>query len=123
MVEDVNGGEPTKVLNLEVALELMNGDTDLLIKILQIFVDDTPRKMNGLRNALDSADADAIRLEAHSLKGSSANIGAELFRELASRIEQAGKEHQIETAKELFEKLESELIRLKTRIATVIESQ
>ncbi len=122
MVEELNGGETIKVLNLEVALELMDGDADLLKEVLQIFIDDVPRKMNGLRNALDSADADAIRFEAHSMKGSSANIGADLFRELAFKIEQAGKEHQIGTAVELFEKLESELTRLKTRIATVIES-
>jgi HPt (histidine-containing phosphotransfer) domain-containing protein len=122
MVEELNGGETIKVLNLEVALELMDGDADLLKEVLQIFIDDVPRKINGLRNALDSADADAIRFEAHSLKGSSANIGAELIRELAFKIEQAGKEHQIGTAVELFEKLESELTRLKTRIATVIES-
>ncbi len=122
MVEELNGGETIKLLNLEVALELMDGDADLLKEVLQIFVDDAPRKMNGLRNALDIADADAISLEAHSIRGSSANIGAELIRELAFKIEQAGVEHQIGTALELFEKLESELTRLKTRIATVIES-
>lgn len=122
MEEELNGGETIKVLNLEVALELMDGDADLLKEVLQIFIDDVPRKMNGLRNALESADADAISLEAHSMKGSSANIGAELIRELAIKIQQAGAEHQIGTAKKLFEKLESELTRLKTRIATVIES-
>ena len=122
MVEQLNGGETIKVLNLEAALELMDGDADLLKEVLQIFVEDVPRKMNGLHKALDSADADAIRFEAHSIKGSSANIGADLVRELAIKIEQAGAEHQIGTALELFEQLESEQTRLKTRIATVIES-
>jgi HPt (histidine-containing phosphotransfer) domain-containing protein len=55
----------------------------------------TLRTRPQLAAAIASGDAEAARKFAHTLKGSSANMGGEKFSEIASRMESAGKQRDL----------------------------
>ncbi len=65
------------------------GAEDLLTKIIQFFLDETPVHLEQLHQAIEKNDHKTVRAIAHSLKSSSANLGAlalsSLFRELEEK--------------------------------------
>ncbi len=67
-----------------------------LDRLIDVFLDDTPRLLAALENAVDGPDYDALRDAAHSLKSSSANLGAMSLSAAARRIEMGARERQLE---------------------------
>ena len=53
-----------------------------------IFAADLPDLVAAMREALADADAETLRIHAHSLKGSAANMGASELSKRAASIEQ-----------------------------------
>ena len=64
---------------------------DFVVEIAGDFLSDADARMERLRQAFARGDADSLMLEAHTLKSSSANIGALVFADLAKRFEAAGR--------------------------------
>jgi HPt (histidine-containing phosphotransfer) domain-containing protein len=73
-------------------LERTMGDRDLAAEIAAAFLADAPATFAQLSAAIASGDAEAARKFAHTLKGSSANMGGEKFSEIAARMQTAGKQ-------------------------------
>jgi hypothetical protein len=63
-----------------------------LRRIGRIFVEDCPGMLARIRKAIARGDAEALREEAHALKGSAANFVAPLTVEAAARLEVMGRE-------------------------------
>src|SRR5882724_5878362 len=74
------------------------GDPDLVAELAVIFFQDTVQRLRSLRRAIDSADAAGIESEAHSLKGSSASLGAVGMSLLCGELEAKGCAGSIEGA-------------------------
>jgi HPt (histidine-containing phosphotransfer) domain-containing protein len=74
------------------------GDPDLVAELAVIFFQDTVERLGSLRRAIDSADAAGIESEAHSLKGSSASLGAVGMSLLCGELEAKGRAGAIEGA-------------------------
>ena len=70
-------------------LERLLGDEELANAILVGFLEDIPRKFTALKKALDDSDASSVQLQAHTIKGASANVGAVALKEIAHHIEVA----------------------------------
>jgi HPt (histidine-containing phosphotransfer) domain-containing protein len=66
-------------------------DEDLARVGVEAFLDDIPRQMHALRESLDAGDVAVTERQAHTIKGASANVGAERLRAVASEMEQAAK--------------------------------
>jgi two-component system, sensor histidine kinase and response regulator len=60
---------------------------DFLIELIDIYKQDTPRRLAALRQALEQADFEALRREAHTLKSSSAQLGAMEISNMAKDME------------------------------------
>ena len=84
------------------------GDEETAKEIVKIFLTDAPECMELLATAIKSANLKDIKLYAHRLKGTSANIGAQQLREIAFQLECAGDENKIEITAGLFETLKGE---------------
>jgi len=65
---------------------------DFAVELAGDFLSDAAARMARLRQALARGDADSLMLEAHTLKSSSASVGALAFADLAKRFEAAGRE-------------------------------
>jgi PAS domain S-box-containing protein len=62
---------------------------DLFGQLTEIFLAELPARLDRLREAIAAADDEALRRAAHTLRGSSANVGAATLADLCARIEDA----------------------------------
>ncbi len=86
-------------------LERLMGDEELVVIILQGFLTDMPRQIEALRGYLEAGDAAGAERQAHTIKGASANVGAEALRTLAVELEQMGKTGDLNSMKARMEEL------------------
>lgn len=62
-------------------------DDTVLAELYAMYVEDTSRRIADLRTALNAGDLSRVSRTGHTLKGSSANIGAGVMREVAAELE------------------------------------
>jgi PAS domain S-box-containing protein len=109
-----SAAEPqTPVYDRAGFLDRMMGEEEMAEKIINIFLDDIPKQIESLKQALDACDTETFQRIAHSIKGAAANVGGEALRELAAQVEKACKEGNFESISDRCALLESQFIRLK----------
>ncbi len=67
-----------------------SGGDEITRKIMRAFLDSSEGYMQGIEDAIVNKDAESLRRFAHTLKSSSANIGAEKLSELFKQLEKYG---------------------------------
>lgn len=77
------------------------GDDELLKELVDLFVTDTPPRLSELDTAFNAGDADTVASVAHSLKSSSANLGALRLSDLCRELEAAGRAAALDAAENL----------------------
>ncbi len=100
--------------------ELGGGDDEFLNDLIRTFLDETPVILERLHAALANDDAGGIRLNAHSLKGSSAEFGASWLAELCRQLELAGKNGDLDTAPDLLGEIEDEYARVQSALMRLL---
>jgi two-component system, sensor histidine kinase and response regulator len=78
-------------LDESLALSRVGGDADLLREVIELFLDDCPQALEGIRSAVAAQDATALEHQAHSLKGSVSTFGARRAFEAALALEKQGR--------------------------------
>lgn len=76
--------------------------------LLDTFLVDSEERLLLLRQAQQEADAQNLRLAAHSFKGSCSNMGANMLAGLCKQLEEVGRREQLDLAAELIEQVERE---------------
>ena len=71
------------------------GSGDILKQILSLYLDDSPKLLSQLKNAVEQGDTESVRRTAHSLKSSSANVGANHLSSLLAKLELRGREESL----------------------------
>lgn len=84
-----------------------SGRPDVLQTVIGHYLASAPKLLVGLRQAVESGDAKALRMAAHSLKSSSRNLGALALATLCQELEHMGRASAIEGATALLADLES----------------
>jgi len=80
-----------------------SGRNGLVQRILQVYLDSTGKLVSQAEQAIAAGDAETLRFAAHSLKSSSANVGAETLSGLFKQLEVMGKGSKFELANTLFD--------------------
>lgn len=97
--------DPEAIENLRA---LTPDDPDSFLRdIIGIFLDDTPARIADLRKSLASGDRPEFTRAAHSIKGSSSNLGASRLRAISAELEQRGKSEHIAALAPLVDDLEN----------------
>jgi HPt (histidine-containing phosphotransfer) domain-containing protein len=65
------------------------GMPGLAARLVRVYLENSQRLLGELQAAMASADAEAVRRAAHSIKSTSANIGANRLSQLARSLEHA----------------------------------
>ena len=60
---------------------------NVVAELVALFVEHTPPKLKQLAEAIETHDLGALRRAAHSLKGSSANVGARGMQHVCEQLE------------------------------------
>ncbi len=105
--------------DLNAALERVAGDRSLLLEIARLFEGECPKLMTGIQDALKRGDAHGIERLAHTLKGSSANLGGHGTSRAALELEQSARAGDLPRAQEILEILEKEIALLQQALAAL----
>jgi two-component system, sensor histidine kinase and response regulator len=98
------------------ALDRLEGDEELLQDICRIFLEESPKLMDRLQQALAQDDPDAVSRAAHSLKGESGYLGAAEVSQMAKQLETMGRDRQLAQAPPVLEQLQKEISILKAAV-------
>lgn len=74
--------------NLEMLKDIIGDD---LKEVLDAFLDTTPSLLDQIERSINAQDAAGVQLHSHTLKGSSANVGATNLPNLCLELENAAK--------------------------------
>lgn len=107
------GEQPTQILDVQTVASLR--DLGGFEEIAREFIGEVPGRIAAMRRAAEGKDFDALKLEAHTLKGASGVVGTTLLAKTAARIEQLARAESLGGVSALFEQLEADF--QKTRAA------
>jgi CheY-like chemotaxis protein len=110
-------------IDIKDALKMLNIDKDIFKGILIKFLGSNKDTMGKIRAAFESEDWESLMQSAHSLKGSSANIGANDLQEAAYELEKASKDGVVKPPPALFliEKVEAALKQVQESLQSLVE--
>ena len=77
----------SKYLDLKRIHETSDGDLEFERDLIELYLEDSHNVLEKLARGFQTKDLSAIRQMAHTMKGSSANIGATILENKASKIE------------------------------------
>jgi PAS domain S-box-containing protein len=105
------GDEETqlKLFDRTTLLRRLEGDTELLDEVLQIFLSDCPTMLEKIRRAAARRDAKALLFPAHALKGAAANVCASRIHAVALKLELMAKEDRLVDVEAHVSALEAEI--------------
>ena len=90
---------------LETLRDVMEDEYSLL---LETFLLDSEERLRLLLETSVSGDAQAMRLAAHSFKGSCSNMGALLLASLCKELEELARRERLDATPELLEQVQRE---------------
>jgi PAS domain S-box-containing protein len=107
--QEEQGYTSTLPVNIDEALERLEGDREILDNILNVYLRETPELVLSLERALQRQSAEDAERFAHSIKSVSANIGAGRMAGVASEIERMARNRTLGITGDSLEKLKQEL--------------
>ena len=115
--------QPPPVIDEEVLEELRSMLGDEVQHLVEVFLEDTPKLLARLEVAASEGDMDGLRDAAHSLKSSSANLGAMLLSAAARRVEQGAREGTLERPAVAVALVVNEFARARRQLRASIQAQ
>ena len=111
--------EIARVLDLGGTLENLGDDPELYREILDFFMEMVPQQLDDLQAVQEAGDLAAVDLQAHSMKGGAANVGAVLVMAVARELETLAKSGSLDGAADLVAQLRTEFAALQAVISQV----
>lgn len=100
------------VWNMDDTMERLGGDEQLFHEVVEIFLDDVPKHMTTLAQAIADGNTEAIEQVAHTLKGELGYLGISEVSRKAREMEELGQKADVRLAASLYETFEPELCEL-----------
>ena len=103
------------------ALARIGGDEELLRDLCRIFVEESPRLLAQLRQAVEAGNAEAVMRAAHSLKGEAGYLCATATTTAARQLEELGRQKNLSQARKVLADLERDLAALHASLKHLAE--
>jgi len=97
------------------------GEPDIVVEIGGLFLEHAPQKLAAIREAAEREDARGLQMAAHSLKSSSAYVGAIRLSALCKELEELGRSGSLEEAAEKVRDLTAEFLRAKAALKAAMQ--
>jgi HPt (histidine-containing phosphotransfer) domain-containing protein len=107
------------VFDRAVALSRVGGDAELLKEIAILFLDDYPKSLTELHQAVETGDAKRLERSAHGLKGSVSNFGARPVVDAAAELETLGRNQKLVEVEQVLRTLELALAALRPELESL----
>ena len=90
------------VWNRGEALARLNGKEKAMARMVKLFIDDMPARVDLLKQAIDQGQVEEVASLAHAIKGVAGNISGSLLHQSAMAMEMAGKSADVDQIKTLW---------------------
>ena len=107
---------PPPIFDENAAMRIVGGDAELLGEVIRVFLEDVPKRIAAIKNALLAGDKIVAERGAHSIKGASGNVGGERLRQAAFNLETVCRDNDLAQATMLIPGLELELAALRVEL-------
>jgi HPt (histidine-containing phosphotransfer) domain-containing protein len=115
----------TKTIDLSVLESFRDlqqeGGPDLVSELIHLYLDDTRSRLVQMRNALNEQDKKKLQTIAHSLKGSSSNLGTRGMSALCLELEKTLIHEGVAGAGAVVNKLDEEFRRVEPALASELQ--
>ena len=112
------------ILSLDVLEEFRTamGDegAEMVAELVQIFLEDTPQLLERLRNALAAGDLETAQQVAHTLKGTSASLGATRLSERCAELEASLHTAQPEALRAMVSQIEAAYAQVRPALQSLL---
>ncbi|MBD2568512.1 Hpt domain-containing protein [Anabaena lutea] len=95
---------------------ICNNIVEEFIQIIDSYLEDTPQRLRSLSNAIIQGNTKTLQLEAHSLKSSSAIVGAKNLSLLCKQLEKLGRDGNINDAVLLVSQAMAEYVQVEAAL-------
>ena len=99
------------------------GGPSLCNEIVLLFLENGPSRVEQICEAIDGEDLTIPERGAHSLKSSAANVGAQQLQKLASEIELAASEGDLERVRDLVPELQQAFSQATQALETMVKEE
>ena len=96
---------------------------DLVVELCETFISEYPRRQALMQSAINTCNAKALEIEAHSLLGICGHLGADRMIQLCERIERCGREASLGNADQMLNELSAEHARFVLALAAYQKEQ
>jgi two-component system, sensor histidine kinase and response regulator len=111
------------VFDPSALLSFVDGNRELLDKVIRRFLDSRTRYLTQIKDALACQDSKNAEFHAHKLKGAVGNFFAQPAWKVAQRLESATRNGELKQAAELCREAEHELDRLAGALAAMVNQE
>jgi len=85
-----------------------NGKPELLARVINLYLQESPKLVQKLKQAARAGNGPEMASCAHSLKSSSANVGAKVLSRYCEEVETSARRADTEEARKILGKIETE---------------
>ncbi len=107
-------------VDIAMLLDTIGGDTELLGELAQDFLDVADEQLAALEEAVNSGEAGMAREAAHSLKGSSATLGANRLSVMCADLERQARAGSLDEGPAQVRAILTEFARVKDELVAYV---
>ena len=123
--EEIIKHEEADVVDSEIAIdallweelkEMLGNSSERLVEIIDCYLEGTPMLLGGVTKAIQEKQPKLLQISAHSMKSSSASVGAKKLSELCKKLEDIGRGGNTEGADVILSQVKAEYERVETTL-------
>lgn len=99
------------------------GEPDFIVELIDLYLEDFPQQLSAMKGSVLKADAIALKRAAHTLKGSSGNLGVNGVAALCQQLEQTDSSESFQESNAIINRLEQTFARVRTIFLAERESR
>jgi PAS domain S-box-containing protein len=103
-------------------LSVVDGDRQLLKEVIEAFLEECPMLMESLHDAIGQSNAADIQRAAHTIKSAMRTFGDDAAFEIASRLEEMGRDADLARADDFFYDLRTKINGMISKLSAMIAS-
>ena len=108
------------MFDLDTALAVVDGDRELLRRMVQVFSGYCPKLLGEIRDSVLRGDGAALERAAHKLKASVGSFGAQRAYQAALQLEELGGAGDVTGSQQAYPELEEAVRRLQGALADLV---
>jgi two-component system sensor histidine kinase/response regulator len=112
-----------KSIDAPAVLARVGSDKALLRELAGIFLQECPKTITEMREAITGEDSNSLMRIAHTLKGQAAFFGADPVCKLALRLERMGRTHKLADSQKTWAALKAEIGQLTSALTALVSEE